>query len=292
MNKLLAMLIITSALAAGVILQRSGAQPLASLQSNSPCKQIASLAPSVSILLNKLKLSDNISIASRYDNFTKERTQRILGGYQDTKVETLIEGVPSITIGLKEHQSLLKQANSFGLKTLIIDHNRLSTYLDSIILVGDICSRGKLSKQVRIRIENDLKRYKETSANYPLKSALALYLQERGDIETAFVLGQNSFFSDLLPFFNLTNWLKSNSHMLKELKSNMLLRTPPDIIFVIASSAENGANDLSVRQLESLRRYPGFTKAKIESLSSSGFTYPGLHFNQTLKELAIARNIK
>ena len=276
-----------------VALKISPANALPSARSETrPCERIASLAPSLSALLKELNLDQRIIGASRYDPFIEDSARRVFGGYQDTKVDSLIKVNPSIVFGLKEHQTLLNQANQFGITSLSVDHNKLSSYLDSIVIIGQACGIEKIADQVAQKKRSFLERVKHRYRSYPVESVLAIYLQEGQEIETAFALGQNSFISDLLPFFKYSNWLKSNSHMLRELKSSKLLKDPPHTVFAITSfNGNQAAGGLTPRQLELLQKYPGLSKARIVELNNPGFTYPGLYLEESLKELENVRDL-
>ena len=254
---------------------------------NHNCARIVSLSPSITTLLVQLNLAQSIVAVSKFDSLIPSKGLTRLGGYLDLKLEAVVATKPSIVIGLTEHQEVLQSINKLGFKTLTLNHNRLSSLLDSIHELGSTCNQLADSKQLTQQFNQAISTLTPDNSNNQLpQTALILIQYANTDLEQSFVLGENSILSDLLHYFNIRPWLSGQSKLYSEIKDMQLLIDPPSFLIIVKMPNTANKNEASLDLLSQINSDQLLRQIPAITLKNVGFAIPGFQFLASLKELS------
>ena len=108
-------------------------------------RRIISLAPSITEVLFKLDLGDNVVGVTRYCDYPPQAEDKPkVGGYFDVNYEMLMSLESDLVILLVEHQDAIVRLEELGIPTLTVNHSRVEGILESITTIAERCGvKGK-----------------------------------------------------------------------------------------------------------------------------------------------------
>lgn len=164
-------------------------------------ERIISLAPSITEVLFTLDLGDRVVGVTRYCRYPPEALHKTkIGGYFDQNYEVIIRLHSDLVIMLPEHELAQKHLQSFGVKTLMVNHDNISGILNSILTIGNTCDVGAKALKIVKDIEDRMNRIKNKTNGLPQPQVMISVGRDVGSrcLTYVYVAGKNTFYDDMI----------------------------------------------------------------------------------------------
>lgn len=252
------------------------------------CTRIVSLAPSVSELIDELKLSDRIVAVSRFDS--RASTFPVIGDLYSVNFEALLRVRPTGVLGLYEQSRLTEEFSGLGVPAEFVDHRRIENIRDSIRQVGLLCHKEQEASKLLSRIDKEvLQLQKRIDWSKPPRVLVVIGIPHSGDAPL-FVSGSDGFFFDLLRLANATSVYAGHSTAMAELSNEAVSRLRPDRILHIVPAVQDGDS----ATLKSYWKHMTFGggASEIQVLGGHDINVPGPNYPRALSQIldALARH--
>ena len=244
-------------------------------------------------MLFELGLGKQVVGVTKFDHYPEavERIARV-GGFLDLNTELVVSLKPDLIVLLKEQASLTQRFEQLGLSTLVIEHRRINGILESLSAVGERCGVVDVGSNARKRLEAEITNFRRRLAdtNRPLVAVVAGRDIGAGSIRSAFLSGNDGFYSDLVELAGGKVAYQGATVSLPGVSLEGLIALKPDIILDVVPGFE--LQGFSLNDLEhdwaDARKNIALKNTRIVFLSDDFAQIPGPRFDLLLDVIARA----
>lgn len=162
-------------------------------------KRIVSLAPSITETLFAIGLDEEIAGVTNFCNYPpKAKTKRRTGGLIDQNFETILDIEPDLVIAMPCHAENVAKLKRLGIRTLTIQNETIGQMLKSIEVIGKATGKEKEAKKLAGRLKKELALSRSTLPESRRPRVLIVVGRNPGTLQSIYVAGKNTFFSELL----------------------------------------------------------------------------------------------
>ncbi|MCH9739938.1 MAG: helical backbone metal receptor [Epsilonproteobacteria bacterium] len=199
-------------------------------------ERIIALSPSINEIVFALGLGEQVVGNTEYCTYPKEaKSITKVGGYFKPNLEKIISLKPSIVIMQQHNLKLSQQLNQLGIKTKVVEIDRVHNIKSSILELGELLDKKREAKEIVTNIDNNLTSLKGIVKN---KKILIVIGHNTSLIKQIFVAGQNLYFNDIIEASGNQNALQSTQKGQPILNQENIIATNPDIVILLAHSME------------------------------------------------------
>ena len=253
-------------------------------------------------MLFKLGLGDRVAGVTRYCDYPPEATEKpVVGGYFDVNYEMLLSLEADLVILLIEHQDALDRLEELGIKTLTVDHSRVTGILESVTTIADRCQVSEKGERLRLSLEGRIQEIQENSVS---SSPLPLFppsgYQERPRVLVAvgslmnkssggeiFISGRDGFYDDLVALAGGVNAYREETLKFPAISDEGLVRLDPDIILEMVPDLAGESDRESLMNLwRSKRGIRAVREGQVHILGDDYVVVPGPRYVDLLEDMA------
>lgn len=253
--------------------------------------RIISMAPSITETLFAVGAGQQLVAVTDFCQYPREAQDLpSIGGYLDPSLSQIVAQQPDLVILLDRQQTLNKQLQQLGIRTLLIDNARLDGILVSILQIGSASGHPQQARQLYDRLQKQINTVKQQVAGRPPKEtllAIAHYTNSE-QLDLVYVAGQQDFYHDILRLAGGRNVYQDKRLKVPAVSTEGLLRMNPEVIIDIFPDASAHQADLSnVRQQwQQLTAVRAVQLQQIYFIEAGYATVPGPRIVQLLHDIA------
>jgi len=207
--------------------------------------RIVALSPAVNEIVFALGAGSEVVGNTQYSTYPPaSKAVTKVGGYFSPNLEKILAVNPSIVIMQQNNAKLAKQLEKLGIKTKIVQIDRLPHITSAILDLGKL-----LKKETKAsKITSDIKKYLgEIRGIVKDKKILIVIGHNTTLVKQIFIVGQNLYLDDIINASGNTNALQSTRKGQPILNQENIIATDPDIVILLAHSMKQkglSASDL------------------------------------------------
>jgi iron complex transport system substrate-binding protein len=195
-------------------------------------QKIVALSPAINEIIFALGGGDLVVGNTTFCDYPKESIDKPkVGGYFSPSLEKIISLKPDIVIMQKNNANLAPKLNHFGIKTKVIEIDRLDNIKNSIEYIGTLINKDKKAKELLTQLEISLNSTKDIVTNKKILIVIGHNLSLDSKI---FVVGQNLYLDDIISYSGNQNALIQTRKGQPILNLEGIIATNPDIVIVLA----------------------------------------------------------
>lgn len=204
-------------------------------------ERIIALSPSINEIIFALDSGDQIVANTDYALYPKASINiPKVGGYFSPSLEKIISLKPTLVIMQQNNHKLSLKLEKLGIKTKVIQIDKLSNIKKSIISIGAILEKEKEAKQIVDNINDALKKLPNIIKD---KKILIVFGRNTDLSKNVFVAGQNLYYDEIINESNNTNALQSNRKGQPILNMENIIACNPDIVLLLARCQADGVSN-------------------------------------------------
>ena len=201
-------------------------------------ERIMALSPSINEIIFALDSGDNIVANTDHCLYPKESIAiPKVGGYFSPSLEKIISLKPTLVIMQQNNHKLSLKLEKLGIKTKVIQIDKLENIKKSIIEIGTILKKKEEAEKIVKNINNELKNLKNIVHN---KKILIVFGRNTELNKHVFVAGQNLYFDEIINESNNSNALQSERKGQPILNMENIIASNPDIVLLLARCEADG----------------------------------------------------
>jgi len=258
-------------------------------------------------VLFKLGLGDRVAGVTRYCDYPPEATEKpVVGGYFDVNYEMLLSLEADLVILLIEHQDALDRLEELGIKTLTVDHSRVTGILESVTTIANRCGEKERGVKLRLALENRISKVQQKvltgslTHRYPDTPIPRYPDQDRPRVLVAvgrlmnkssggeiFISGRDGFYDDLVALAGGVNAYREETLKFPAISDEGLVRLDPDIILEMVPDLAGESDRESLMDLwRSKRGIRAVREGQVHILGDDYVVVPGPRFVDLLEDIA------
>lgn len=197
-------------------------------------ERIIALSPSVNEIIFALGKGDRIVGNTTYCKHPEASLAITkVGGYFNPSLEKIVALNPTLVIMQENNYKIGQKLQQLGIRTKVLQIDRLSNIKASILEIGDILSRQEEAKRIVGDIEHELEKIKNITKD---KKILVVMGHNTSLASRIFVAGQNLYFDDIINESGNTNALQSEKKGQPVLNMENIIACNPDIVILLSHS--------------------------------------------------------
>jgi iron complex transport system substrate-binding protein len=267
--------------------------------------RIVSLAPSITEVLFKLGLGDRVAGVTRYCDYPPEAEDKPkVGGYFDVNYEMLLSLESDLVILLVEHQDALVRLEELSIRTLAVNHSRVTGILDSITTIAERSGVHDKGAALRRDLENRIQEVQDglfsmsprprvpVSDSSPPRILVAVgRLMDKGSGGDIFISGRDGFYDDLITLAGGVNAYREETLKFPAISNEGLVRLDPDVILEMVPDLAGDTDRESLMALWHAKfGIRAVREGRVHILGEDYVVIPGPRFVDLLEDMAVIIN--
>ncbi|MFC1490106.1 ABC transporter substrate-binding protein [Candidatus Latescibacterota bacterium] len=253
--------------------------------------RIISLAPNITETLFALGLGDRIVGVTRFCKYPAEALKiDKVGGLIDPNYEAIVLLKPDLIILLPEHENTQKYLHELGLKTVVVHNRIVEEILDTITVIGKICSVENRADELvsDIVTKMNIIRDKTRDADRPRVMISVGRSFGSGSINEVSITGKKTFYDELITIAGGINVYEKNDITFPIIsKEGILYLNPEFIIEMIPSTDEIELfEDMIIKEWNRVPDVDAVKNSHVYAFKQDYAVIPGPRFILFLEDLA------
>ena len=197
-------------------------------------ERIVTLSPAINEIVYALDAGDDVVGNTQYCMYPKAaQSVTKVGGYFSPNLEKILSLHPSIVIMQQNNRKLAQKLEKLGIKTKIIQIDRLPHIKKAILELGTLLHKESNAEKIVSNIDRALADIKGIVKD---KKILIVIGHNTSLVKQIFVVGQNLYLDDIINASGNTNALQSKRKGQPILNQENIIATNPDIVILLAHS--------------------------------------------------------
>lgn len=254
-------------------------------------KRIISLAPSITETVFEVGAGQQLVAVTDFCQYPQQAQDLpSIGGYLDPSLSQIVAHQPDLVIMLDRQQTLNKQLQQLGIRTLLIDNARLDGIMAGILAVGAASGHQQQAQRLYDQLQRQITRVKQEVADHPRKDtllAIAHYTNSE-QLDLVYIAGQRDFYNDILQLAGGRNVYRDTRLKVPAVSMEGLLRMNPEVIIDIFPDTSAHQADLQKvrQQWQQLAPITAVKQQQIHFIEADYATVPGPRIIQLLTDIA------
>jgi iron complex transport system substrate-binding protein len=197
-------------------------------------ERIVTLSPAINEIVYALGSGSDVVGNTQYCMYPKaSQSVAKVGGYFSPNLEKILSLKPSIVIMQQNNKKLALRLDKLGIKTKIIQIDRLPHIKSAILELGTLLHKENKAQTIVSSIDQALADIKGIVKD---KKILIVIGHNTALVKQIFVVGQNLYLDDIINASGNTNALQSKRKGQPILNQENIIATNPDIVILLAHS--------------------------------------------------------
>ncbi len=254
-------------------------------------KRIISLAPSITETIFAVGAGQQLVAVTDFCQYPQQvKDLPSIGGYLDPSLSQIVAQQPDLVIMLDRQQTLNRQLQQLGIRTLLIDNARLDGIVNGILEIGSASGHQQQALTLYNHLQRQIIHVKQQVADQPRKDtllAIAHYTNSE-QLELVYIAGQRDFYNDILQIAGGQNVYQDTRLKVPAVSMEGLLRMNPEVIIDIFPDASAHQADLQKvrQQWQQLTPITAVKQQQIHFIEADYATVPGPRIIQLLADIA------
>lgn len=256
-----------------------------------PPQRVISMAPSITESLFAMGAGDRVVGRTEFCKWPEEACKRTnVGGMLNPSTETWVQLRPDLIIFLETSDRMAEKARSLGLKTMMVNMNRIEDIFTSWEQMGDALGipdqSQSLISSVRGKIESIKARIKKSDR----KKTLLLLGDSSDPARDLYAVGPSTFLGQLVFLAGGDNILKDTEIAYPRISKEFILAQSPQVI-IEAGPKSNVTPGEYQQRMQEWGRYPSIRAVQNKQIYFIGEDYavlPGPRLHLILRRFAEA----
>lgn len=254
-------------------------------------KRIISLAPSITETVFAVGAGSQLVAVTDFCQYPQQAQDLpSIGGYLDPSLSQIVAHQPDLVIMLDRQQTLNKQLQQLGIRTLLIDNARLDGIVTGILQIGVASGHQQQAQRLYDQLQQQITHVKQQVADHPRKDtllAIAHYTNSE-QLDLVYIAGQRDFYNDILQLAGGRNVYRDTRLKVPAVSMEGLLRMNPEVIIDIFPDASAHQADLQKvrQQWQQLTPVTAVKQQQIHFIEADYATVPGPRIIQLLTDIA------
>ncbi len=254
-------------------------------------KRIISLAPSITETIFAVGAGEQLVAVTDFCQFPQQAQDLpSIGGYLDPSLSQIVAHQPDLVIMLDRQQTLNRQLQQLGIRTLLIDNARLDGIINGILEIGAASGQQQQAQTLYNQLQRQITEVKQQVADQPRKDtllAIAHYTNSE-QLDLVYIAGQQDFYNDILQLAGGRNVYQDKRLKVPAVSLEGLLRMNPEVIIDIFPDASAHQADLQKvrQQWQQLTPVTAIKQRQIHFIEADYATVPGPRIIQLLADIA------
>jgi len=199
-------------------------------------ERIVTLSPAINEIVYALGSGDDVVGNTQYCMYPKvSQSVAKVGGYFSPNLEKILSLKPSFVIMQQNNKKLALRLNKLGVKTKIMQIDRLPHIKKAILALGDTLHKETKANTIVSDIDQALAEIKGIVKD---KKILIVIGRNTALVKQIFVVGQNLYLDDIINASGNTNALQSKRKGQPILNQENIIATNHDIVILLAHSMQ------------------------------------------------------
>ncbi|HOO55912.1 MAG TPA: helical backbone metal receptor [bacterium] len=249
-------------------------------------ERIVSLAPSVTEILFSIGAGDKIVGVTRYCKYPPE-TDSItkVGGLLDLNYETLIELDPDLAIITDTSLEAKNNLEKLNINVLAVPNETIGDLLVSIEKIGMATGKIDEARSLSENISSSISEAEIAARDIVRKKKVMIVVDRNpGSIQSIFVAGKHTFFSELLEAAGAINVFDDSNIKYPEPSLEEIILRNPDII-IETRIGYTGAGEALIREWDTLEELEAVKTGNIFIWTDSYTSIPGPRIVRLLSDI-------
>ncbi|MEX1200951.1 MAG: helical backbone metal receptor [Methylophaga sp.] len=254
-------------------------------------KRIISLAPSITETIFAVGAGAQLVAVTDFCQYPQQAQDLpSIGGYLDPSLSQIVAHQPDLVIMLDRQQTLNRQLQQLGIRTLLIDNARLDGIVTGILAIGAASGHQQQAQKLYNLLQQQITHVKQQVADQPRKDtllAIAHYTNSE-QLDLVYIAGQRDFYNDILQLAGGRNVYQDTRLKVPAVSMEGLLRMNPEVIIDIFPDASAHQADLQKvrQQWQQLTPITAVKQQQIHFIEADYATVPGPRIIQLLTDIA------
>ncbi len=254
-------------------------------------KRIISLAPSITETIFAVGAGSQLVAVTDFCHYPQQvQDLPSIGGYLDPSLSQIVAHQPDLVIMLDRQQTLNKQLQQLGIRTLLIDNARLDGIVASVLQIGTASGHQQQAQTLYNQLQRQIAHIKQQVADQPRKETLLAiaHFTNSEQLDLVYIAGQRDFYNDILQRAGGRNVYQDTRLKVPAVSMEGLLRMNPEVIIDVFPDASAHQADLrKVRQQwQQLAPITAVKQQQIHFIEADYATVPGPRIIQLLTDIA------
>jgi len=223
-----------------------------SVEAESSCERIVSLAPSVTEVIYEMGLGPQLVGRTDFCRYPPEaKAVESIGGFYDVNIERLLTKKPTRVFALKENSRSVEALKRFGVPVTEVDHSSRAGIRESLVKVAAACGveeRATKRLQELDREEREIldacKEAHGQRGDSPARVMVVVGRTREGSVNSGvYVSGQDGFYAELLRMLGAENVNPRSTVAVPSLSAEGIMSLRPDTVLEIVNVDDNESSE-------------------------------------------------
>lgn len=257
---------------------------------NSPCKRIVSLAPSITETLFALGMGDRVVGVTRFCDFPPEAAAKAdVGGCYDPNYEAILRLQPDLVLTLTDHAKPREALRDRGLNVQTVDQTTVAGILESIRRIGRIGGVEEQAEQLVRERRDRLAAIARLTRGLPRPTVMLAVGRDvaSGSVAGVYIAGRSGWYNELVELAGGQNAFEG-AIPFPAVSAEGILKMNPDVIveMIDEKTLRKTGRDRVLAGWRELDRLTAVRENRIHLFSDDFATIPGPRFIRILEKLA------
>jgi iron complex transport system substrate-binding protein len=224
-----------------------------------------------------------------YDKFPPEaRLKPKVGGFINPNYEVIITMRPTLVLMLPIHRELMDKFSMLGIKTVVVNDNRVEDILASILKIGEITGRESEARLLVSRLRREESAVMSRHGSEKRPRVMVVVSRQKGTLKSVFVAGGNTLFDDLVRKAGGENVFADSKASYPMVSPEQIVHKNPDVIIQIemGKSASRGEQTAMLKDWEALSIVSAVRNGRDYQINEDYASVPGPRYILLLKKFA------
>jgi iron complex transport system substrate-binding protein len=200
------------------------------------CRQIVSMAPSITETLYALGLGDRVKGVTRFCNYPPQvdevRETGCIGGLFDPNLEKIVALKPDLVIMLEEQAQAIPNFDRLKLETLVVSHKTIDGIIDSFRTIGRVCGKGPEGRRMADDFTNRVQCLRARARQRSRPSVLVVLNRTHGcgHLSDLYVAADDGYVDTMIDLAGGRNACRQRGIRYPVVSAERVLADNPDVI--------------------------------------------------------------
>lgn len=256
-----------------------------------PPQRVISMAPSITESLFAMGAGDRVVGRTEFCKWPEEACKRTnVGGMLNPSTETWVQLRPDLILFLETSDRMAEKARSLGLKTMMVNMNRIEDIFTSWEQMGDALGIPDQSQALINSVQGKIESIKTRIRKSNRKKTLLLLGDSSDPARDLYAVGPSTFLGQLLFLAGGDNILKDTEIDYPRISKEFILAQSPQVIIEAGPKSNVTPGEYQQRMRE-WGRYPSIRAVQNKQIYFIGEDYavlPGPRLHLILRRFAEA----
>ena len=242
-------------------------------EAHAAARRVISTSPAITEIIFALGVGNKVVGVTDFCSYPKKAcTLPSIGGPLNPSTETWLTLKPDLIIIQEDSEIILKNANIFGIPSLIVSVSNLKNILISIQSIADSLEVPKTGRQLTDTIKIKINNYRSQLKELKRRQVLMLLSDTNDPSRDLYAVGRGTFLNELLIIAGGKNILPDTMAKYPKISKEYIIAKSPEIIIEVGPKSKLSNEEIKVRK-KTWAKYSTLRAVKDDRLYFIGADY-------------------